>query len=206
MTQALAYEHLEFPPDLELGGLDPEVEISADVSALLDQALDRCRRNDWKAGLRDLVQVAENRRNLGQLPSLYFSYLGFAIAHQEHRVKEGLRYCRYALRREFFQPENYLNLARTCILAGRRREAWRAVERGLALDADQPELLALRGDLGARKPPIVGFLARSHPLNIMLGRIRQSLAGQAPHPKAARRHGPGEVQKAQTDHRGQATN
>ena len=114
------------------------------------------------------------------LPSLYYSYLGRALAVRERRVKEGLRLCRHAVKMEFFQLDNYVNLARTCLLMDRRREAYDAVKEGLAIDAGHPELLLLRSELGARRPPVVGFLSRRNPVNRLLGRLRHSPSGPRP--------------------------
>ncbi len=186
MTQATTLEAQTAPtPPIvgrmasDVGEIDPFVTVSRDSRAILEKGLERCRRGEWALGLRDLIRAAEGRRRLGQMPSLYYSYLGYAMAVQERRVKEGLRLCRHAVKAEFFQPDNYLNLARTCLLAKRRREASQAVARGLAIAADHPELLALQEKLGNRRLPVVRSLHRRNPVNKLLGRIRSGLGGRA---------------------------
>lgn len=175
MTQAIALDHYA----VGATDFDPEVKVRRDVRELLDRGLGHCRRGEWGPGLHALVEVAEHRRPRAELPSLYYSYLGRAMAVHERRVREGLRLCRHALKMEFYQPESYVNLARVCLMADRRREAWRAVDHGLAVDDDHPELLALRRELGARRPPVLRLLSRRNPINRLLGRLRYGLGGQA---------------------------
>lgn len=164
---------MELSGSLEYRAFDSEMQFTKEVSRKLERALTRCREGQWARGLRGLLQVAESRET--DLPSLYYSYLGRAIASQERRVSEGLLLCRHAVRLECYQPENYANLARTYLLAGRRREAFQALARGLAVDADHPDLLNLRIELGARREPVLRFMSRCNPINQLLGRIRHGL-------------------------------
>jgi hypothetical protein len=78
---------------------------------------------------------------------------------------------------ELFEPENYLNLARTCLLARDRRGAVKAVRAGLKIDRGNQKLIALYKELGVRGQPVLSFLDRAHPLNVLLGRIRHALRG-----------------------------
>jgi tetratricopeptide (TPR) repeat protein len=146
-----------------------------DMSEVIREAIDRCRRGGWKDGLATLARVAEQEERPGALPALVYSYLGYGIALRQQRIQEGLKLCQHAVRLEFYQAENYLNLARTQVLAGRRRAAVRAVAEGLRIEPDNPQLLDLRRELGVRKPPVLPFLARDNPFNSLLGRLRHLL-------------------------------
>jgi hypothetical protein len=73
---------------------------------------------------------------------------------------------------EFYESENYLNLARTCLLDKDRGGAVRAIRKGLKVDPQNLELLALYRDLGIRQEPVLSFLSRNNVLNQILGRIR----------------------------------
>ena len=119
--------------------------------------------------------VAEVDNGSLELPSLFYSYLGFGIANRERRTREGIDLCRHACRLSFYEPENYLNLARACLLAGNRAEAYRAIEKGYTLDSSDPGLRQLHSKLGVRRRPILGFLERRHPINRLLGRFRHSV-------------------------------
>jgi tetratricopeptide (TPR) repeat protein len=149
-----------------------------DMSEAIREAIDRCRRGGWKDGLALLARIAEQEERPGALPALVYSYLGYGIALRQQRIQEGLKLCQHAVRLEFYQAENYLNLARTQLLAGRRRAAVRAVLEGLRIEPDNPQLLELQRDLGVRRRPVLPFLARDNPFNSLLGRLRHLLRPQ----------------------------
>ncbi len=109
-------------------------------------------------------------------PGLFYSYLGFGIARFDRRVREGVALCEHAVKREFYQPENYVNLARTYLLADDRRRASETVLAGLKIDPDDRGLGDLLEELGIRRRPVIPFLSRRNPLNHLLGRLRHVLS------------------------------
>lgn len=133
-----------------------------------------CRHGKWDLGLTDLGKLAENDTQ-GDLPSVFYSYLGYGIALRERRIREGLRLCQHAIKIEFYQPENYLNLARTHLLAENRKKAYEAVTKGLKIDRGHRGLRTLLTEMGARKRPVLPFLSRDNFFNRLLGRIRHDL-------------------------------
>lgn len=153
---------------------DHPVDPAARAEAV-QRGLDLCRKGLWKEGLRLLAEIVENAESGSGLPGRLYSYLGYGIAREERRIQEGLRLCQHAIKIEFYQAENYLNLARTLLLADRKGAAVRAVRDGLAIDPKNRELLVLRRELGVRKAPVLSFLDRTNPLNILLGRLRYRL-------------------------------
>jgi hypothetical protein len=151
--------------------------VSAEVADTLRSGIECCRRGDWNAGLRFLGAVAEKEEASGGLPGLFYSYLGYGIALRDRRIRDGLKLCRHSIEVEFYQAENYLNLARTYLLANDRKRAVQAVRGGLKIDRHNLHLLALYKELGIRSQPVLRFLDRAHPLNQLLGRIRHALRG-----------------------------
>jgi len=151
--------------------------VSAEVADTLRSGIECCRRGDWNAGLRFLGQVAEKEEASGGLPGLFYSYLGYGIALRDRRIRDGLKLCRHSIEVEFYQAENYFNLARTCLLANDRKRAVQAVRGGLKIDRNNPHLLALYKELGIRSQPVLRFLDRGHPLNQLLGRLRHAIRG-----------------------------
>lgn len=141
------------------------------TSAVLRRGIELCRQGDWNGGLFFLGRIAEADGSK-DLPGVFYSYLGYGIARCQQRTKEGLKLCRHSVKVEFYEPDNYLNLARTCLLAKDRSGAMDAVAEGLRVDPQHVELLALHRELGIRRPPVLPFLSRSNPLNLFLGRIR----------------------------------
>jgi hypothetical protein len=152
----------------------PAKPLPVGVSTLLDQGLECCRRGDWSEGLRYLGRITESGHST-DLPGLFYSYLGYGIAHRDRRIREGLKLCKHAIKVGFYEPENHVNLARTSILANDRSGAVRAVRDGLRIDPQNQELRQMRKDLGVRTSPVIPFLDRANPLNIFLGQLRHSL-------------------------------
>jgi hypothetical protein len=148
-----------------------------EISDTLRRALDLCRAGDWERGLAILGYLAQST-DRSALPGLFYSYLGYGIARCERRVEEGVKLCQHAIKIEFYQPENYLNLARTQLLEGNRRAAVRAIARGLKIDPHHLELLAVQRDIGVRRQPVLAFVSRDNPLNRLLGRLRHRITGR----------------------------
>ncbi len=110
---------------------------------------------------------------LGTKPE-YFSYLGFCIAKERGQVQKGTHLCREALAQEPDNSDHYLNLGRIHLAAGNKPEAIRVLREGLSHGAN-PEIAALLDAIGTRKPPVISFLGRNHPLNKYLGIILSRL-------------------------------
>jgi hypothetical protein len=140
------------------------------------RGIELCREGEWNDGLFYLGRIAEAGR-AGELPGLYYSYLGYGIARCQRRTQEGLKLCRHAVKIQFYEPDNYLNLARTAILASDRKEAIKAVRGGLKVDPKSLDLRALYRELGIRQLPVLRFLSRSNPVNLLLGQIRSRILG-----------------------------
>jgi len=150
-----------------------------DVAIALHRGIECCRREEWDQGLLYLGQITRSDERNG-LPGLFYSYLGYGIARCQRRFEEGRKLCEHAIKVEFYQPENYLNLARTCLLTSDRDAAVRAIRRGLKIDPHNLELLSLQRQVGVRGAPVLPFLSRSNLVNRILGRIRHAMQGRPP--------------------------
>lgn len=148
--------------------------VRREISYVLGRALTLCREGNWHEGLLYLGQLAESGEPGSSLPGLFYSYLGYGIARCQGRIQEGRKLCEHSVKVEFYESDNYLNLARTCLLAGDRPAAVRAVRGGLKVDPQNLDLLALYRELGIRQEPVITFLSRRNPLNMLLGRIRNT--------------------------------
>jgi hypothetical protein len=138
------------------------------------RGIDLCRAGEWERGVDVLGRLASAG---ARLSSQGYSCLGYGQAHRRKQVREGLRLCNHAEKLEFYQPDNMHNLARTQLLAGDRRGATASMRRGLAIDRDHAGLAALAEEIGARRQPVVRFLSRGNPLNVLLGRLRHAIKG-----------------------------
>jgi tetratricopeptide (TPR) repeat protein len=154
---------------------DPSSQTAGEMSDAMREGIEACRRGDWRIGLPALSRIAEDEQRSAAMPALAYSYLGYGVALRQQRIQEGLKLCQHAVKLEFYQAENFLNLARTQVLAQNRRAAVRALQDGLQIEPDNEALLDLARELGVRRRPLLSFLARSNPLNSLLGRLRHAL-------------------------------
>ncbi|REJ73466.1 MAG: hypothetical protein DWQ36_02680 [Acidobacteria bacterium] len=138
------------------------------------RAVTLCRENRLEDGYA-LLKHAAIEGFPKDSPSAAYSYLGYGMAVFEARYNDGVAACQRALEVEFYQPENYWNLARTYLLLGARRKAVQALNAGLRVDPGYAPLLRLRREMGSRKRPVLRFLRRDHWLNRMLGSVRHEL-------------------------------
>jgi tetratricopeptide (TPR) repeat protein len=143
-----------------------------DVGAAFKEGINLCRKDKWRKGYDLLTKVAQHSEARGNLPGVFYSYLGVGMAHCEGRRRDGMELCRYALQLEPEQPESHLNIAAVYLMLGRRESALQSVERGLELRPGHPRLLHMRRSIGQRQRVTFPFLARSNPLNSLSGRLR----------------------------------
>jgi Flp pilus assembly protein TadD len=102
----------------------------------------------------------------------YMSYLGVVLARSEGKWGEAERLCDSAVRMKRNQAQLYLNLAEVYASAGRRDDAVDALESGLKYARRDVRLTIAMNKLTRRRAPVLGFLARKHPLNRQLGILR----------------------------------
>jgi tetratricopeptide (TPR) repeat protein len=120
------------------------------------------------------------------------SYRGWLQAVVDKKHKSGLTACRKAfvlfktsdpdLAGRVF-PILYLNLGRTFLLTGKKKDAVDNFRKGLNYDRGNMELKKELALLGTRKKPPISFLSRSNFLNLIIGKL---LHPDQKSPKAAR--------------------
>jgi hypothetical protein len=154
-------------------------KMSPDLQTYADNGLKLCRDGDWNKGLSVLAAVLDQRTPLDQVPGIIYSYLGYGVARYQGKLREGLKLCEHSLKIQYYEAENHWNLARVQALAGERQAAHQTIEHGLKLDPDHAGLIATQKELGVRKKPILWFLGRDNPINVMLGKWRHSISQEA---------------------------
>lgn len=147
-----------------------------EIRSLAERGIGKCREGKLEEGYKLLRLVGREDAPV-ELPGRYYSYLGLCLAGFEGKYNEGVRLCQKGVELEFFQVENYVNLAQTYMMLGSRKPALKAIKDGLKVDRRHPVLLRLRRELGVRKRPVVPFLERDHGVNQVLGRLRHSMRG-----------------------------
>ena len=101
----------------------------------------------------------------------YRSYYGMCLALEANKFRDGLALCRKAAEEEFYSADLWMNLGRVEMEFGNRDEAHEALLRGFRLAPQDRRFLQQLEILGRRRPPLLSFLGRRHPLNVMFGRL-----------------------------------
>ncbi len=104
----------------------------------------------------------------------YLSYYGLCLALEAQRTGEGLGLCRDAVQLEFYNADLYCNLARVLVAAKRKKEAHQVLRDGLKWEHGHPGIQRELRSLGTRRKPVLRFLSRQNPINVLLGQMIHS--------------------------------
>jgi hypothetical protein len=125
-------------------------------------------KRQWKMAARHFGQAERRSGREDVYQHLYRSCHGLSLVYSGD--VSGLNLCRNAAGLETVHAEVFLNLALAELRFQHRKQACRAVTRGLKLDPRHKKLLALRSRMGIRRPPCLPFLKRDNVLNKWLGK------------------------------------
>lgn len=145
---------------------------SADV--IFHQGLAALSQGD-AAHAADLFKTAldlDGERHGGRNHARYLSYHGLALARAQGVTRFCLAACRKAVDRKPRDPDMWLNLGRVWLLARDRRQARKALGRGLELSPRHPALRREMARIERRSGSVLPALHRDHPLNVLLGKLR----------------------------------
>ncbi len=146
---------------------------------LLERAREAAKREQWTRGrelLGEYVRRCTARHE--NVPASAMASYALALTQTGDR-RLGVELCRKAVAADPRNAHIFWCLAQIHLLAGSRKEAIEAVERGLRASPDNFVLLRMRRRLGVRQPTPLPFLDRRHALNVRLGRIIHKLKGSA---------------------------
>jgi tetratricopeptide (TPR) repeat protein len=150
-----------------------------DVGELAREGVTAARVGEYGKGYALLGEVCDRMRKAGdKLPAPVISFYALCLALHTRKYREAAELCQAAIDADPMRADYYANLAAVCAAAGHRRKALSALQRGLALDAGNAQLIALEQRMGTRRKPVIPFLQRSNPVNVRLGRIRHTLSGK----------------------------
>jgi tetratricopeptide (TPR) repeat protein len=116
----------------------------------------------------------EKKLGQGRPQARYLSYYGLCLAREGGNLQEGIKFCREAITLEFFNADLFWNLGRALLAAGRKKEAHLTFLKGLRLQRGHSGITSELLRLGIRRKPVLPFLSRSNPLNVVLGRLFRS--------------------------------
>ncbi|MBI3610403.1 MAG: tetratricopeptide repeat protein [Nitrospirae bacterium] len=129
------------------------------------------------------LMAAYEEDKTAAVPADLLSYFGLALALGENRIQEAIAHCTRAIKKEFYHPGFYVNLARVYLKANRRSDAIKVLYKGLKIDSQDPVILSEIRKLGVRRKQIVGFLERGHPINKVIGVVTARLRAREKKPK-----------------------
>jgi tetratricopeptide (TPR) repeat protein len=113
--------------------------------------------------------MKEHYHTSAETPEM-ISLMGYSLATQSGRLKEGIALCEKAVTLGPHISEHYLNLGRLYLLANRKEPAIRVFRTGLRVRKD-PRIVKALKNLGVRKPPFVSSLPRNHMVNVVAGKV-----------------------------------
>jgi tetratricopeptide (TPR) repeat protein len=117
--------------------------------------------------------------SVGEPRGLYMRKLrscyGVVVAVVNGQVARGRQLCEESIADAPMDPELYTNLAQVYLSGSRRDLAIEALQTALSIDQRFRPAVDQLGAMGHRRPPVFGFLERSHPINKVVGRIRHRL-------------------------------
>ncbi|HVN08009.1 MAG TPA: hypothetical protein VMV61_03510 [Patescibacteria group bacterium] len=107
----------------------------------------------------------------------FLSYYGLALGQAARNWEEAEALCLAALRKRRQIPQLYLNLAELYRCRGRVADAVETLSDGLRYTGRDSRLLDAMAFFGYRRPPVLAFLRRTHPINRYLGKVRHHALG-----------------------------
>jgi predicted Zn-dependent protease len=140
---------------------------------LFEQAVSDYRRGSFAEAERTLSRLVE----CGSRDPAHLSYCGLLLALNGKRER-GVALCEEAVARNGRRASLlYLNLARALDVAGRKRDAIEALNRGLLVHPEEPQLRRELQHLVPRARPLFPNLGRRHLLNRYAG-LARSVGGR----------------------------
>jgi tetratricopeptide (TPR) repeat protein len=105
----------------------------------------------------------------------YVSYLGLALVMANGRSEEGVKLCEQAVKREFFDADLFCNLGIAYLRDRQKKQAFEAFQKGLNIKPGHRRIQEELDRYDRRSYPVFTFLPRTHPINVLAGRVRHRL-------------------------------
>jgi len=109
------------------------------------------------------------QQNGGEPSPRIMSYYGYTMAFARKKYNDGIKLCKAAVEKEFFNPDLFFNLGDIYLARGDKKSARVAFRRGLSLAPNHPKIRARIKEMGVRRSSVIPFLGRDHFLNRFLG-------------------------------------
>jgi len=140
------------------GALDPEALFRTGVLLLKQEER-----------IFEAVAALERAFRSRPVDARYASYYGLSLALSADRLKDAEALCAHAVKMDSHGSDLYYNLGKVRLLRNDRKGAYAAFKRGLSVDPGDTRIRQELANLGKRRPPVIPFLRRRHPLNKLFG-------------------------------------
>ncbi len=135
---------------------------------LYNRAVELVNRNRVAAARKELEKALQIcPRHPG-----YLSLYGLCMAIESQDYEAARRLCESATRIDPTDPAVRVNLGKVLRLQGDARAAYHEFIAAWKIDKKHPGPASELSRMGIRRPPVLGFLPRSHWANIVLGKAR----------------------------------
>jgi len=124
---------------------------------------------------RRAVTISREAERPGRRIARYLSYCGISLYRSGGPVVDAVRLCQEAVAIDPGRPSLWRNLAHVAVAAGRTGHAHHALSRAQAVSPGHQGVATDLQKLGVRRQPVLPFLMRSNPVNVVLGRLRASI-------------------------------
>ncbi|MEW6115575.1 MAG: tetratricopeptide repeat protein [Nitrospirota bacterium] len=139
------------------------------AEALFTKGLHELHQGHTLAALANFERALQIEGN-----PLCTSYLAYCVAKERGQIKKAISLCEEVIERDPHNPVHYYNLGKIYLHADNKEYAVVVFREGLKYGKDENIINELV-KLHTRKPPVIPFLDRSHPLNKYLGIILRLL-------------------------------
>jgi len=132
----------------------------------LERGMNLAKVEEYEGALKLFQELPEFTEH-----SAATSYYALCLAIVEGKFPKAIALSLAAVKREFYNPEIYLNLGTIYMLNGKKTLAIRVFRRGLHIDGSHKELKKKILEMGVRQKPPFSFLSRKNIANKYLGRV-----------------------------------
>ena len=129
--------------------------------------MDLIRFKQFNIAIESLEEIVKREDR----PPEALSMLGVALARSGKDMKRAIDLCSEAIRKCSTNASFYYNLADIFRRVSRRDKAIQVLKAGLKALPENKKLINAINRFGVRRPPVISFLDRSHPVNKLAGKI-----------------------------------
>ena len=156
--------------DLNVG--DPNAIALEQATMILKDGVSLMRSGDHAAAIRKFEEVYKS--DTLPKPVSGLSYYAYCIARIRKQHRQAIEMGERAIKERPDDPAHWANLTEILLMANRRVKAINTIDEALKRFPRTKLLQDLRTRIGTRRNPVIPFLDRSNPINMILGHIRHT--------------------------------